>query len=154
MKRTAAISHCNRYRYDLTRIWNEGEHLVAFIGLNPSTADASIDDRTILKCIAYAKSWGFGGLVMLNAYSFRATDPRELKKAGYPIGPRNDSYILKWINDPKVTKIIACWSNHIQAGRAADLRNIGELHCLQLNTTGQPAHPLYLSGDLKPNRLI
>lgn len=48
--------------------------------LNPSTADAEIDDPTITRCIGFAKSWGFGGLMVGNLWAYRATDPKELKK--------------------------------------------------------------------------
>ena len=54
---------------------------MAFIGLNPSTADETADDPTIRKCIKYAKAWGFGGLLMLNVYSFRATNPDDMWRA-------------------------------------------------------------------------
>ena len=44
MKKSAVISDCEKYRYQLLRQWDESTDLVLFIGLNPSTADAELDD--------------------------------------------------------------------------------------------------------------
>ena len=85
---TARISRCKRYRYELTRTWDEAAGTCAFVCLNPSTADARVDDPTLRRCIGFAKSWGYGRVVMLNAYAYRATDPAEMLAASNPIGPR------------------------------------------------------------------
>lgn len=74
---SARFSPDRVYRYDLVRDWDTRQQVVAFIGLNPSTADESEDDPTIRRCIRYARDWGYGGIVMLNAFAFRATDPRD-----------------------------------------------------------------------------
>jgi hypothetical protein len=54
--------------------------MICFIGLNPSTADAEVNDPTIRRCIGFAHDWGFGGLLMLNLFAFRATDPKRVLK--------------------------------------------------------------------------
>lgn len=49
MRKEAKISKCGQYRYALGRIWNEDSFsapILVFIGLNPSIADADIDDPT------------------------------------------------------------------------------------------------------------
>lgn len=71
---SARFSDCRRYRYTLTRRFADGP-TVAFIGLNPSTADEHADDPTIRRCLGFAKRWGYGELVMLNLYALRSTDP-------------------------------------------------------------------------------
>ncbi|MFT5339274.1 MAG: hypothetical protein ACI9IO_001010 [Cyanobium sp.] len=43
--------------------------MVAFVGLNPSYADESINDPTIRRSINFAKEWGSEGTYMLNAYA-------------------------------------------------------------------------------------
>ncbi|MGK7951453.1 MAG: DUF1643 domain-containing protein [Xenococcaceae cyanobacterium] len=48
------------YRYLLWREWNSQSKTVSFIMLNPSRADAEINDPTITRCINFAKSWGYG----------------------------------------------------------------------------------------------
>ena len=68
MKKDAILSDCKKYRYSLSRTWDESKPLIGFIGLNPSTADDVIDDPTITRCINFAKSWGGGGLYMGNLF--------------------------------------------------------------------------------------
>ncbi|WP_131822315.1 DUF1643 domain-containing protein, partial [Mycobacteroides chelonae] len=61
----AVISADGLYRYELHRSWRAGP-VVEFIMLNPSTADAEVDDATIRRCIGFAKQWGYGALVVRN----------------------------------------------------------------------------------------
>jgi hypothetical protein len=48
------------YRYDLQRdvAPETGEGTVAFIGLNRSTPTQYKNDRTVSRCIGFAKDWG------------------------------------------------------------------------------------------------
>jgi len=123
---------------------------VLFIGLNPSTADAAVDDPTIRRCIGFAKAWGFGGLYMANLFAFRSTDPRGLLSASDPVGPENDAILLKLTK--MASLVVAAWGNHgAFMDRASHVRALcGELSVLKLNHSGQPAHPLYLKKDVKP----
>jgi hypothetical protein len=145
---TALFSGCGQYRYRLTRTWGPAAHVV-FIGLNPSTADAALDDPTIRRCSAFARSWGFDGLIMLNAWAFRSTHPRELLLTPDPNGPRNDHVIRQTCRT--ATLIIAAWGNHCSLERQTKLLQLtGPLHCIASNSNGQPAHPLYLKSTLQP----
>lgn len=110
MEKSAILSADRKYRYVLTRIWDETKPTVVFIGLNPSTADEEVDDKTIRKCIGYAKRWGYGKLIMVNLFAFRSTDPSMLKRVEDPVGPDNDSYIQKCVSESNL--VIACWGNH------------------------------------------
>ena len=89
MESVATFSSCQRYRYTLWRRWSKGE-TVQFIGLNPSTADATLDYPTIRRCIGFAKTWGFGSLIMTNLFAWRATQPKDMLSALDPVGPDND----------------------------------------------------------------
>lgn len=51
MQRSATISDCGRYRYELTRCWDETKGKALFLGLNPSDADGEKDDPTSLRCL-------------------------------------------------------------------------------------------------------
>lgn len=80
MERYASISECNRYRWWLRRVWDarllsDGRiaNEVNFVMLNPSTADAEVDDPTIRRCIGFAKAWGFAALTVTNLYALRGT---------------------------------------------------------------------------------
>ena len=78
MTKDAEISKCGCYRYALWRVWSEDVSCAMFVGLNPSIADAEGDDPTLRRCIAYARSWGYGGVCIGNLFAYRATDPNEL----------------------------------------------------------------------------
>lgn len=138
------------YRYALWRIWERERPAVMFIGLNPSTADATLDDPTLVRCMGFARDWGYGGVYTANLFAFRATDPRDMKRADAPVGPDNDRVIGELAG--KVDKVVAAWGNdgawmdRAQAVRAL----LPELHFLRMNRSGQPAHPLYLPKGLVP----
>ena len=69
--RSATLSADRVYRYVLKRTWLEERPFVMFIGLNPSIADENEDDPTTRRCMRYAGSWGFGGLIVTNLFAFR-----------------------------------------------------------------------------------
>lgn len=94
MKKTAKLSDCRTYRYELWRTWDESKPYAMFIGLNPSTADETEDDPTIRRCINFAKTWGYGGLCMTNLFAYRATQPEDMKRASDPIGNKNDETLI------------------------------------------------------------
>ncbi|HEY2848317.1 MAG TPA: DUF1643 domain-containing protein [Gemmatimonadaceae bacterium] len=143
-----------KYRYNLTRTWDEGLPRVCFVMLNPSTADASQDDPTIRRCIGYAQALGAGSLEVVNLYALRATDPRALAKDAAPIGPDNDKYIE--LAARSATTVVCAWGAHAHArGRGrqvlALLRRIGaQPMCLKQTKAGYPSHPLYLPAALRP----
>lgn len=152
-QKSAELSDCGKYRYALFRAWDINLPQVAFVGLNPSTADAELDDPTINKCVAYAKNWGFGSIVMLNLFAFRSTDPSQLYQQADPVGSENDHYLTKYGLDGDI--VVAAWGNHgVFQGRHQTVIEMlkPKLNYLKLNQTGQPAHPLYLKGDLKPTK--
>lgn len=105
----AAFSPCRTWRYQLWRRWN-GTPLIIIIGLNPSTADESYNDPTITRCMGFAQREGYGGLLMLNLFAFRATAPADLKEAQDPIGPENDGVILSKCQNQD--RVIVAWGNH------------------------------------------
>ena len=90
--RTALFSRDRRYRYRLGRRWGDGA-AVCFVLLNPSTADETREDPTVRRCIGFAGSLGYGALEVVNLYAYVATDPAELRRAGYPVGHSNDRHI-------------------------------------------------------------
>jgi len=150
----AQFSFDRRYRYKLWREWDSTKGCVAFIGLNPSTADEKKNDPTVTRCINYAKAWGDGRLVMLNIFSFMATDPKEMKNYHEPVGPDNDEAILAVASQADL--VVVCWGAHgahLDRGmRVATLlaaRDV-EMTCLGTTTAGHPKHPLYLKKTIQP----
>ena len=149
----ASFSRCGRYRYAVWRTWDDTKPRVVFVGLNPSTADARIDDPTLVRCMGFARDWGFGGVVTGNLFAWRATDPRDLRLAPDPVGPANDRWLRRLISASPLT--IAAWGNGGAWQGRADriLRRHANLQCLRLTAAGQPAHPLYLPKSLQPRPL-
>ena len=124
---------------------------IAWIGLNPSTADEVILDRTLAAVCRYSRKWGFTEVVMLNLFAFRATDPRDLKRATDPIGPENDKQLLAEVCN--ADRVIACWGDHgAFLGRDRQVSDLlcVSFECLRRNRTGTPHHPLYLRSRIKP----
>jgi hypothetical protein len=156
MEKGAILSECNSYRYQLWRIWNNELAKVLFIMLNPSTADADIDDPTIRRCIGFAKAWGYGGLYVCNLFAYRATDPKELLKIDNPFGDANIWHTRELVD--KVEKVICAWGNRpilkkvLKGQSEMDLVRFaeGKLHAIDLAKDGTPKHPLYLKSSLKP----
>lgn len=149
VNKNATFSDCRKYRYALSRTWDGKKKTVLFIGLNPSTADEKIDDPTIRRCINYAQNWGYGSLLMVNLFAYRATIPTELKNVKNPIGNDNDLHITELLK--KADLAVATWGNEGSLlNRDKDVKKIiPNLMCLKINKSGQPAHPLYQKKDLK-----
>ena len=149
VNKNATFSDCRKYRYVISRTWDGKKKTILFIGLNPSTADEQIDDPTIRRCINYAQNWGYGSLLMVNLFAYRATMPTELKKVKNPIGNDNDLHIKELIK--KVDLTVAAWGNEGSLlNRDKEIKKIiPNLMCLKINKSGQPAHPLYQKKDLQ-----
>lgn len=154
--RQAEFSNDRVYRYSLTITWENSLPLAAFLGLNPSTADETQDDPTIRRCKDYAARWGCGGIMMLNLFAYRATDPKDMKRASEPIGKRNTLDYLAWMLEKCKGPHIACWGRHGPYwNRAQQIEErFTDLQCLSFNSDGTPAHPLYLPAILKPIPLL
>jgi hypothetical protein len=155
VKRTAVLSVCGGFRYLLTREWAEGERVLTFVMLNPSTADGERDDATVRKCIGFARNLGFGGIRIANLFAYRARDPKELRRAGWPPGLENNYWskrIALWAyanNEP----IVCAWGAHARghAGqrRVAEVMDLMQRQCVDLRALlvladGTPGHPLML----------
>lgn len=151
----ALITPCQRFRTRLWRIWGEGRRLVVVM-LNPSTADASANDRTIEWLIRWAKRNDYDGIEVMNVYDYRATDPRDLKRAGWLMTPHNHSSIAA-VASACGGRAVCAWGAH---ARVEDVKNLVreldaksiELTYFKMNASGSPSHPLYLPGDVSLKR--
>ena len=157
---TAEFSECHKFRYTLTRTWESLTPKLCVIGLNPSTATAEKNDPTIRRCIGYAQAWGYGGLLMLNLYAYRATLPADLWQrwqGGYDIvgGERNSfAAMLEYIAAHNCALTLAGWGRDRKTRGRNAMQAIPGLHYLTLNSDGSPGHPLYLRADLKPQPFL
>ena len=151
VSRSALISPCGRYRYELWRRW-DADRPTLYVGmLNPSKADAERDDPTVRKVIGFGRRLGAGAIAIWNLYAYRATNPRELTQVFDPIGPYNDAFLERLFVRARLEGAIcvAAWGAHAQAKRADAVRDlmrdcgIGPMHW-GLTQSEQPRHPLML----------
>lgn len=152
----AVLSPCGTYRYRLDRDWTllgtRNGPRACFVMLNPSTADAIIDDPTIRRCIGFARSWGIERLTVVNLFALRSTDPAALRTHHDPVGPENDLHLLEATRGAQI--VVAAWGANgglqrrdqrvtemlTAAGRAVHRLGPPTLH------GRHPRHPLYLAG--------
>lgn len=149
----ATLSPCGTYRYVLTREWGGRGTLVA-IGLNPSTADATVPDPTTTRLVNRGRTLA-GRLVLVNLYALRSRDPALLGTHPDPIGPdwlRTMGEVLDAV-DPTTDVVLAAWGASGPPGHQVDRvsamlrrRRIGSW-CLGRCQDGSPRHPLYVRGD-------
>jgi len=146
---TAVYSSCEKYRYALTRVWDDDGRRLLFVMLNPSKATERANDPTIERCERRARQLGYGAIGIVNLFALRETDPGRLKKASRPVGPENTAELKKaadWSDD-----ILCAWGVHGTHRNQADsvvplLQACGKpLLTLGLSKQGHPRHPLYIS---------
>lgn len=153
---SAVFSEDRQYRYLLTREWDDSRPLCAFCLLNPSVADATLDDPTTIRCFGFARALGCGSLWIVNISDYCATDFRKCLDADFPESPENRNYIEMAVKRAVDHRIICGWGNGgVNRGRGDEIKRFiqekgGTTMCLRLTELGQPAHPLYLPGYLKP----
>ena len=151
----ATFSACGLYRYRLVRDFG-GRRTVAVCMVNPSTATAETNDPTIRRVIAFASAWGFGRLVVVNLFAYRATDIRELARVADPVGPENDAFIRAAAAEGEM--VVVAWGVKSKLPPALRTREAEvlellagrELHCVRTTKEGAPEHPLFLPGHLRP----
>lgn len=171
IENAAVISSDSRYRYVLSRrvktgrdatplfddrdVVSERDGVACWIMLNPSTADAVEDDRTIGRVHHFTYRLGLSRFCVVNLFALRSSDPDELlrvRDVADAIGPENDRWLRSAAESASV--IVCAWGGH-KAVRARDLgplfrmlRGLGarRVVCLGTNEDGTPRHPLYLAG--------
>ena len=144
----ARFSKCGKHRLWLCRIWDQSKPPVMFIGLNPSTANASTDDPTIRRVKSIANNCGYGGVYMMNLFTFISTDPKQLN-----IQEGNLSVSDMWLQviGKKCATVICAWGNFKVMGRDQEvMKMFPKAQALFINKNGSPKHPLYVRSDQRP----
>lgn len=166
----AEFSEDRVYRYKLWRHWgpeSEPSKVACFCMLNPSTADETDLDPTLRRCVAFAKSWGCTGMVVVNLFAVVSADPKILLTQEDAVGdiPRNTTLgrivtntnvILQEVESAHV--LMLGWGAFPEAaGRAKQVLEMLEKYgaapqCLGTTQSGAPKHPLYVASytPLKP----
>lgn len=160
MNRSAWLSEDGLYRYRLDRRWGDQQGHALWVMLNPSTADAYVDDPTIRRCIGFTRGWGYDALAVVNLYALRCTRPEHLEHHPDPVGPSNtDAWqgAATW-----ASVIVLAWGAH-RCPRTAplDQRDAWWLFYRQLprrtpqlvlgmTQGGDPRHPLFMRAASEP----
>jgi hypothetical protein len=164
----AVISEDGQYRYRLWRHFTlpakpgheaPSRQRVLWIMLNPSTANAEVNDPTIRKCLGFtAYNFGYGGIEVVNLYAYRAAKPKvlwESRKTVDIVGPENDDYIARALKDEHIGKVVVAWGasggdwvqSRVLAVMLAILQSGHQPECLGVTKAGDPRHPLMVSYD-------
>lgn len=151
MQMSAVISICKTYRIELRRIWDDAKPVLIVCMLNPSRADDKKNDPTVLALIHFASLWGYGGILIINLFSYRSSSPTEMMAAGSSaFGPDNALAIERAFATARHTgvPILAAWGNggHHE-DRAEWFCSRARLHmvdlvCLGLTKEGNPKYPM------------
>lgn len=142
----AGFSECGKHRLMLWRVWDDKKPYIMFIGLNPSTANADQDDPTIRRVKGIAKVLGFGGVYMMNLFTFISTDPKQLniEEGNLPI---SDFYMDTIAEGAGV--IVFAWGNFKTMGRDEEIKKrFPQAFALHKNKNGSPKHPLYVKKNV------
>lgn len=155
---SALLSQCRTYRYQLCRdVDLFGDKIFAYFGINPSTADESVDDATVRRWIGFTERFNGKRFLVGNAFAYRATDVNELAMAVDPVGPDNDQNLKSIIQQADI--LVPCWGSRQKL--PSDLRNrlndvMGMLKgsgkpvmAFGFTESGDPKHPLMLSYETK-----
>lgn len=156
----ATFSKCMDYRYLLWRYGEKyglhGDRVIAWIMLNPSTADENQLDPTVTRCLKYSQREKiYGTMMVCNLFALRSTDPKPMLTHDNPVGIGNDNDIYILQSGFQADTIVCAWGNHgaHQKRSRAVLRLLrpvaDKLYYLKLNGTGEPVHPLYQRSDIK-----
>ena len=154
---SAVLSGCRRYRYRLDRDVDPllGGPVYAFFGVNPSTADASVDDATVRKWKGFVTRWGGSRFIVGNVFGYRATDVRELARCSDPVGHDNLAYLMMICAEADV--LVPCWGNETKVPKILrhhfritlnTLFGLGKpVMSFGFSKIGDPLHPLMLGYD-------
>ena len=146
----ARLSECGTYRYNLWRSWDTHLPTMTFVMLNPSTADHSINDPTIRRCMGFAGREGCGEISVVNLFAFRTKSPKVLAEqidAGIdPFGPGHNDFMTVALSQPN-GPVVAAWGASPLAALALHKMPNMELVCLGVTKSGAPRHPLYVKSD-------
>lgn len=130
---------------------------VVFLMINPSVADAFKPDRTVAKCIEFAKRWGAHITEVVNLFALISPYPTDLD-AAYKAAPELERRAAVGMDIDAnreilsacvgAKRVIAAWGNNgTRWGRDIEIMHMMQrwnvpLECLGLTGEEHPLHPL------------
>jgi len=137
-----------KYRYSLRRIWGKGDNLLTAIMLNPSIADETKLDPTVMRVAKRALHAQYDGVIILNLFALVSTYPKMLYDTADPVGPRNDETIVATLE--RSSQVLVAWGpNGKFRGREQTVLDLcyasgADVQCLGLTAEDFPRHPLHV----------
>jgi len=132
----------SEYRYLLSRYWNHSRPTVCYIGLNPSTATETDSDPTMTKLATAANMMGFGGMILVNLFPVRSSNPSDIDRHNAPLGEDADEYIKRATKEADA--VFAAWGGKGEqyTDRITEVNNIidQDIFVLDFNQDGSPLH--------------
>lgn len=143
-------NHLYRYRLDrIVSLMDDGP-VIAYFGINSSTADARNDDHTVKKWRGFSIKLKARRFMVGNPFAFIATDVATLGRVADPIGPDNDHHLASIIAEADI--LVACWGSELKVPErlqpqihrlATTLHASGKpVKCFGLTDGGFPRHVL------------
>ena len=145
------VDGVSAYRYMLWRLFNPALPILVVVMLNPSTATHLEDDKTVDGLVRRARRLGYGGVLVVNCFAYRAREPGHMKSAQDPVGEANDDAIVVATSGQRVLCAWGTNANHMGRGERVKclmIENDAALHHLRLCKNGEPEHPLYVPSAL------
>lgn len=143
-----------QHRYLLRREWGEGK-MLTWCMLNPSTADADKSDPTLTRCMNFAKGWGYDGVELVNLFSWRSKDPRDVvSNLADASNGDTDRHIAAAAVE--CGKIVVGWGAYGDRDWVKErvgsvvrlLAHYGvDMWCVGKTKSGCPRHPLYVKSS-------
>ena len=159
IRSNASFSDCGKYRWSLTRVFDESKKGLVFIGLNPSLATSSENDPTLRRLIRFSKTWGYSSLHVLNLFAKITNRPNMLRTCCDPIGQKNDFELERnirlWSENNSYDLLLGWGVNGKFMNRNKQILNIisksssRRPYVIGLTKEGHPSHPLYLPSNSK-----
>ncbi|MFM0058579.1 DUF1643 domain-containing protein [Paraburkholderia phytofirmans] len=154
---SAIISACGRYRYRLDRAVQDCGIVIAYYGVNGSTAGETDNDQTVMKWIGFTQRNGGRKFIVGNAFGFRSKNVRLLATVDDPVGPDNAMHLQTIISEADLH--VPCWGDRGKVPQRlryrfdeleTRLRQSGKpIKVFGLTKGGDPMHPLMLSYSTK-----
>lgn len=154
---SAVISACGLYRHRLDRAVQERGIVIAYYGVNGSTAGEVENDQTVKKWIGFTLRNGGRKFIVGNAFGYRSKDVEILAAVDDPIGPDNAAHLRGIIDEADLH--VPCWGDRGKVPRRlrhrfdeleSMLRRSGKpIKIFGLTKGGDPLHPLMLSYSTK-----
>lgn len=140
------------FRYAFGRWWGSTDlaSTAIWVLLNPATGDTERRHRpTLERCISRSRSAGYTGLVIVNLFAFRDTNPGNLRSARDAVGSANDE-VLRVITKAGAQTIAAWGGKGRLRGRSGQVGPLLDAPmCLGVTKRGEPRHPLYVAADTR-----